>query len=116
MQRDYLRCEFAAITNKIDATWPHAARLKKLIHRNTSLDEIFDAVCIPVLLTYDRPVMLKFDAVSTEFLTEFQNEVIEHHQRFSGKNLPTNVQIHLFLLPLKQKAELTREFDERLKT
>jgi hypothetical protein len=116
MEREYLRSEFAAITNKIDESWPHAARLKKLIHRNTSLDEIFDAVCIPVLLTYDSPVMSKFDEVTDEFLKEFHSEVIAHHETFSGKSLPTNVQLHLFLFPLEQKSELTREFDEKLKT
>lgn len=47
----YLRREFATITNKIDGAWPHAARLKRLLDPNTSLDEVFDAMCIPVLLT-----------------------------------------------------------------
>lgn len=115
-QREYLRSEFAAITNKIDDSWPHADRLKKLIHRNTSLDTIFDAVCIPVLLTYDSPTIAKFDDVTTTFRAAFEEEVLCHRDTFARKKLPQNLRIHLFLLPLKLKAELTREFDEKLKT
>ena len=40
----YLRREAAAIVNKIDANWPHADRLKKLLDPNASLDQIFDAM------------------------------------------------------------------------
>lgn len=36
-RHDYLRREFAAIITKIDAKWPHADRLKKLLDPNTSL-------------------------------------------------------------------------------
>lgn len=52
-ERDYLRAEFVTVRNMIDPAWPHAERLKKLIHPNVSLDKIFDAICIPVLLTYN---------------------------------------------------------------
>lgn len=115
-QREYLRGEFATITNKIDDAWPHADRLKRLLHRNTSLDEIFDAVCIPVLLTYESVTMAGFDAVTEDFLAAFESEVLEHHATFAGKEFPSNVKIHLFLFPLHAKADLTREFDEKLKT
>lgn len=54
-ERDYLRDEFVLIAGKIDDNWPHAQALKKLISPNTSLDQIFARVCIPVLLTYDSP-------------------------------------------------------------
>ena len=39
--RDYLRAEFAAIVNKIDPAWPYASRLKLLLGKNTSLDQMF---------------------------------------------------------------------------
>ena len=50
---DYLRDEFALIMNKIDDKCPHSAALKRLLSPNTSLDDIFASVCIPVLLTYN---------------------------------------------------------------
>lgn len=114
-ERDYMRSEFAAITNKIDDAWPQAERLKMLIHRNKSLDEIFDAVCIPVLLTYDSPCIDGHDAVNAAFQAAFEAEMIKHHTNFAGRKLPTNVRVHLILLPFKTKAELVKAFDERLK-
>jgi hypothetical protein len=114
-QRDYLRGEFASINNKIDDNGRHAARLKKLLHRNTSLDEIFDAVCIPVLLTYDSPTIENHTAVTADFQRAFEQEVLRHRDTFAAKALPTNLKIHLFLLPLKSKAELMQRFDEKLK-
>jgi len=114
-QRDYLRGEFAAITNKIDDAWPHAERLKKLLHRNTPLQDIFDSVCIPVLLTYDSSAISQNTDVSEAFKSDLEEEVLVHRNSFAGKILPTTLNIHLFLFPLKSKAELMRQFDERLK-
>jgi hypothetical protein len=114
-RREYLRAEFIAIANKIDDSWPHAARLKQLIDKNTSLDVIFDAVCIPVFLTYNSPTISSYTEVSQEFKKDFESEVRRHHADFIGRGLPNNVRIHLFLLPLKLKGELQKMFDERLK-
>ena len=114
-ERDYLRAEFAAITNKIDDHWPHAARLKKLLHRNTTLNEVFDSVCIPVLLTYDSPTIAAHADVTAVFKAAFEQEVLHHRETFAKKLPVNNIHIHLFLLPLKCKAELMKEFDERLR-
>ena len=114
-KHDYLRKEFAAITNKIDPAWPHADRLRQLLHPNTSLDIIFDRLCIPVFLTYDSEAIASNKRVSDEFKQAFCMEVRKHHKTFSGKQLPTNCRVHLFLLPLHRKRDLVKSFDERLK-
>lgn len=114
-QRDYMRSECAAITNKIDGQWPQAGRLKKLLNPNTSLDEIFDAVCIPVLLTYDSPCISGHQSLTASFRAAFEAEVLAHRDNFAGRKLPENVRIHLFLFPLKSKQELMKAFDQRLK-
>lgn len=113
-QSDYLRREFAAIVNKIDSHWPHATRLKKLLDPNTSLDAIFDAACIPVLLTYDSEAVNAYESTSAEYVRAFTLEVERHHSTFKSKQLP-KLKIHLFLLPMKSKSELIRELDEGLK-
>ncbi len=113
-EHDYLRREAAAITNKIDDRWPHADRLKKLLNINTSLDEVFDAMVIPVLLTYDSYAVNSHQRVCDEFKAAFKEEVEMHHATFSGKQLP-KVHIHLFLVPLKDKNELVTHLNRELK-
>jgi len=112
---DYLRSEFQAIVNKLDPSWPYADRLAKLLDRNTSLDTIFDSLCIPVLLTYDSNVVNSHTESTEAYKEEFEAEVRSAHQNFSAKGLPTKVQIHLFLTPLGSKDELVSELDRRLK-
>lgn len=114
-ERDYLRDEFVLIAGKIDENWPHAQDLKKLISPNTSLDQIFTRVCIPVLLTYDSPCVASHKSCSEAYCAEFEREVIGHYKTFCGKELPTNVEIQLFLLPLSKKAELVAALDRRLR-
>lgn len=114
--KDYLRNEFIAITNKIDTKWPHANKLKKLLDPNTSLDMVFDRACIPVLLTYNSTVIAKYDKSSNEYKEEITNEFCRLYEKFVEKlsdKVPLTV--HLFLLPLKTKAELVECFDKRLK-
>lgn len=116
LDRDYLRGEFTTITNKLDPTWPHADRLRRLLHSNTSLDEVFRAVCIPVLLTYDSPTVNAHKLVTPAYIAEFEAEVKKHHNTFAAKEeLPKQVRVHLFLVPLRSKASLVATLDQRLK-
>jgi hypothetical protein len=114
-QTDYLRNEFSAIINKIDEKWSHADRLKKLLDENTSLDEIFDSACIPVLLTYDSKVIASFDKVCMEYEDAFKAEVEEKYQKFTAKLGQLPIIVHLFLLPLDKKKELNNVLNESLK-
>jgi len=115
-EKDYLRSEFTAILNKIDDKWPHAKKLRDLIDRNKSLDVIFKSLCIPVYLTYESKTISDFDSATKEFEEEFEKEVRNYHEIFSSKELPKNITIHLFLLPMGDKQELIFEFDERLES
>lgn len=116
IKKDYLRDEFIAITNKIDEKWPHADKLKNLLDPNTSLDQVFDQACIPVLLTYNSDVIAKYnessDAYTNEIKTEFEDLFEKFKERITDK-VPLTV--HLFLLPLKTKADLVASFDEKLR-
>ena len=115
VDRDYLRSEFMAIKNKIDPSWPFAARLAKLIHPQTSLDTIFDAVVVPVLLTYDSECVNRHKKVTSAFQKAFEAEVFQHRESFAGKSLPKTVRLELFLFPLESKAQLVKSFDDRIK-
>jgi len=113
--RDYMRAEFATIGNMLDKSWPYADRLEKLIHPNVSLDQIFEAVCIPVLLTYDSDTIAAHAEVTPQFTAAFDAEVRKHHSEFSTKNPLKKIRVHLFLFPAKDKAGLLAEFDSKLK-
>lgn len=114
-EADYLRREFAAITNKIDPAWPHSDRLMELLDRNTSLDSIFECMCVPVLLTYNSTAIESHGSITEEFKKAFEAEVLAHHESFKTKNLPENIRIHLLLVPLGSKKDLVERFDENLK-
>lgn len=52
-RQDYLRNEKMLLANKIDPDLSFYPTLSKLLDQNTSLDELFDCACIPILITYD---------------------------------------------------------------
>ena len=76
---------------------------------------MFNAICIPVLLTHNSAVINDHTAVTAAFLAAFEAEVRENHRNFAERSLPAGLTIHLFLFPMKRKADLVRAFDERLK-
>lgn len=115
----YLRSEFAAVTDKIDARWPHAERLRLLLQPETSLDQVFARAVVPVLLTYDSAVTSQYKADSIEYREEIETELRAGWQRFcyrlEGRDLPREVSLRLILVPMSTKALLLAAFDKRLK-
>jgi len=114
-KRDYLRSEFGAITRKLDDSWPHAAELRQLLHANTSLDSVFARVCIPVLLTYDSPIVGGSTTANADYVERFTAEVLAHHSTFATKLGQPPLSVRLFLFPLKEKRRLVELLDEALK-
>lgn len=114
---DYLRAEFTAIANKLDEAWEHTAELRRLLDRQRSLDDVFSAICIPVLLTYDSAAVGSHNAVTEAFQTAFRNEVLRGRDGFAEKlgKVPLPYRVHLFLLPMKSKSELVHEMDSGLR-
>ena len=114
-ERQYLRREFAAIQRKVDRSWPHADRLLRLLHEHTPLDEVFDAACVPVLLTYDSATLGGHEAHTDACLAALEAEMEAHHATFRGCALPKDVRIHLFLVPLRTKKLLLQALDRKLR-
>lgn len=115
IETDYLRDEFALIINKIDPKWPHAEALRRLLQPEISLDDVFQRVCIPVLLTYDSPCVSKHSVCDITYAKDFEREVTKHYNTFIKHDLPKETRIHLFLLPLKEKKDFVKILDEKLK-
>jgi hypothetical protein len=115
IQHDYLRREFLLIGNKLDNSRPFASQLQKLIHRNRSLDLVFKRLCFPVLLTYDSSCVAKHTICDAEYQAAFEAEIEKHHEALINKGLPANIRVHLMLLPLLDKEQLTTCLDKELK-
>jgi hypothetical protein len=124
LETDYLRSEFLFIKNKIDPSWPEAESLKSLLEENVSLDEIFNRICIPILLTYDSDTVKKSNKSDTKYLEFLKLELTKCYRKMRSNlsqqyknrfktDLPLTV--HIILIPLKAKAELIKALDCRLK-
>lgn len=112
---DYLRDEFALIVNKIDPKWPHSEILRKLLQPEVSLDEVFQRICIPVLLTYDSPCISAHKSCDAAYAKAFEQEIAKHYATFAHRDLPKETRVHLFLLPLQEKEALVNALDDKLK-
>jgi hypothetical protein len=110
---DYLKREFILIGNKLDHRWRHSAAVHDLINGRKSLDEVFERVCIPALLTYESECVAKHSKVCDVFRSALRAEMEALHDKFSGKSLP-EVRIHLFLVPLHKKEELVKILHNKL--
>lgn len=121
---DYLKSEFILIKNKIDPLWPDSMKLKKLLSENTSLDEVFKRVCIPILLTYESPVINVSSKVDQQYLDNIRNEISASYQSMRNKlnegyqasfGVALPIIVHVILIPLKKKKTLIDALDTRLK-
>lgn len=121
---DYLRSEFLLIRNKIDPAWPYADQLEALLDENTSLDDVFNRACIPILLTYNSNVVDKNASSSDEYLSSIREEISKSCQKLRDKistryeekfESDVPITIHIILVPLKDKKSLVEALDARLK-
>lgn len=116
-QIDYMKNEVALIANKLDKGSIHYHMLSKLLDPNTSLDEVFDAASIPVLITYDSDVLKECTKVTPQYKQALAEEVMsvraDFEKRLAGLALP--IKVHLFLIPLNEKKKLIEFLDGSLK-
>ena len=113
---DYLRNEFIAITNKLDKATPFYERLSLLISPDTSLDDVFEKICIPVLITFNSNVIDKYDKFTDAYKMEMKHEMEKYAKQFGEKfkKLGIELEVHLFLLPLKTKETFVQLLNDKL--
>ena len=115
LKTDYLRSEFVAVVNKLDPSWPHAQDLVRLLQPNTSLDQVFDVLTIPVLLTYDSRVVKANDRLCDAYIQGLRDEASIAWRSFAAKcDSRWKIRIRLVLLPMLQKVRLATLMQERL--
>ncbi len=115
---DYLRNEFILIEDKVDDSWKDAETFHQLLSQRKSLDEIFKDLRFPVLLTYESQTVKNATEITEEFTDRLVLELQKHHLDFTnalGRSCSRKLSVHLFLLPLADKAKLIDAFDKKLK-
>ncbi len=115
LEFQFLRDEFMWVSNKMGKPTGNEAEIRRLLDESTSLDEVFQALHIPVLLTYKSTTVNQHSADNAAYRKAISKELSQHFETFRAKGLPKNVSIHLFLVPLAGKARLLAAFDRRLK-
>ena len=110
---NYLKNEFILIGNKLDPRWKYSQAVHDLINGRKSLDDVFERVCIPALLTYESQCVANHSRACEVFRDALRAEMEILHGKFVGKTLP-DVRIHLFLVPLHNKAELVQILHDKL--
>lgn len=113
----YLRREFALVQSKIDSRWPYAQQFREILAKSRPIDEIFDMLRIPVLLTYDSNAVGAHDTVDAEYVAALETEARKALDYFLERSsaLPKEVRLHLLLVPLKDKAALVKHLHRRLR-
>lgn len=106
---DYLRDEFALVTDKIEDDHPHADELRRLLDPTVSLDKVVRRICVPVLLTYDSEVTIANTADCDAYRAALEAELKRGWTRFKNAldGLPNvDIAIRLILVPLATKQAL----------
>lgn len=115
LKSDYLRREFIFVSNKIDPNAPFADRLQSLLDENTSLDDVFDVLHIPVLLTYDSAAVAAHSSHCGEYFEALRLEAESAWQRVLDRCGDVRPAVlHLVLVPLFDRAQLTDLLHARL--
>jgi hypothetical protein len=115
-EEDYLRSEFLLISRRIHEETPDLEHWLTLMNDTSKLDDIFQSICIPLVCTYSSDIFESHTTHTQAYLDAFEAECRSMKARFDQKNIHTNLEIILLLLPVPDKNEVSKEFDKRLKS
>jgi hypothetical protein len=132
-RRNYLEDEFVLISDKIEDSWEHSKKLRKLLSINDKikLSEVFDSVCFPILLTYNSVAIEEHKGcnfpkcnknkcatcvIAPSFVEAIETEIRENHNHFLSKCKFKKLKIYVFIVPIKSKSDLITNLDTKLKS
>lgn len=112
LEAGFLTSEKLLISNKISRDTPGYSQLKKLFDADTSLDEIFRRLIIPVLIAFDCKSTATY--VDDDSYNEALSVEIAKLQQSLSSKLPADVSFFCFYFPMATKESLITHFDRRL--
>lgn len=118
-KEDYLRREFALISKKIKPyETPQKDYWINLMDENTKLEDLFQAINIPLVCTYTSNTFSKYDNEKLKgFIDDYEQEVRNLKKHFDENNdyvFKTNLNIILLLFPVQSKKKLVKKMHKKL--
>ena len=120
-KEDYLRKEFLTISQKIavlnDEVIPDRDYWLDLMHKHTTLDNIFQSITVPMLCVYDSGLYKTHTDATDEYAKHMNIEIGKLRDLFNRRKykITTNLNVVLMLFPVPSKEELLNELHARLK-
>lgn len=107
--------ELTIVRGVVDDAWPHARAFRELTE-GKSLDEVFPILRIPILLTYNSPAVDAHSQVTPEYEETLRGEIESVFESFKARSkLPSEIFVHLILVPLKSKDQFAKALHKRLR-
>lgn len=118
-KEDYMRREFALISKKIKPyETPQKDYWINLMDENTKLEDLFQAINIPLVCTYTSNTFSKYDNEKLKgFIDDYEQEVRSLKKYFDENNdhvFKTNLNIILLLFPVQSKKKLVKKMHKKL--
>lgn len=113
MEAGFMRAEKILLGGKISSTTPGYERLQWIFEQDTKLDQIFDRIVVPVLITYDSDACSNFET-EEKYDEDLTAEVSELNDLFKSFALPEAIYVN-FYVPMNNKTKLQSAFDSKLR-
>ena len=112
---DYLRQEFDLISKKLPIDFPEIDYWRTLMDKHQKLDVIYSSIVIPMVCTYTSDTCRNHCEDTEHYIDSFLSECKYLGGEFLSRNIRTDLDVILMLLPVYDKDELNTELDKRLK-
>jgi hypothetical protein len=112
---DYLRQEFDLISKKLPIDFPEIDHWRTLMDKHQKLDVIYSSIVIPMVCTYTSDTCRNHCEETEGYIASFLSECRYLESEFQSRNIRTDLDVILMLLPVYDKDELNTELDNRLK-
>lgn len=112
---DYLRQEFDLISKKLPIDFPEIDYWRTLMDKHQKLDAIYSGIVIPMVCTYTSDTCRNHCEETDDYIESFLSECRYLESEFLSRNIRTDLDVILMLLPVYDKDELNTELDRRLK-
>lgn len=112
---DYLRQQFVLLKRKLPSALEGVEEWRALMDEHRTLDAVFDSLVIPMACTYSSRACSDHVSETSEYLAAFEEECRGLHRAFRERDIKTDLDVILLLLPVPDKKELVAELDGRLK-